>query len=91
MEHRRMPEKWRTIFGLVMIYAAVIANWDWMWGVLYLYWILPDLALRRTHFIEEIDADRHPLLFWFLVITLLALSSFMLAEPLLAKIFGSVS
>ena len=66
--------KWRTILGLCLLYTAVVFNWQWIWGILSLYWIAPSLLTGVTYFIEPIDRREHPILFWIISITWIAFS-----------------
>lgn len=69
--------RWRTIVALVLMYAALIMNWEWMWGVLFLIWVIPDIYSEVTYFIEPITKKESPILYWMVIITwvLLALYS----------------
>ena len=69
--------KWRTIIGLILLAAAMVMNWTWMWGLLFLYWVIPDLFTGVTYFIEEIRKDEHPILYWIIVVTWISLSLYM--------------
>ena len=60
--------KWRTIVGLILLAAAVVLNWLWVWGLLFLFWVIPDIFIGRTYFIEEIRKDENPILFWVIVV-----------------------
>lgn len=73
----------RTLIGLVLIYAAAATNQNWMWGLLYLFWLIPDLLTGETHFIEHLQRDEQPALYWIVMATLLLLSLYVLIEPLL--------
>ncbi len=74
--------KWRTILGLLLIYVAVVLypNYQWIWGILFLYWVIPDLFTGTTHFIEPIHKTENTILYWIIVITWLALSAYILVE-----------
>ena len=69
--------KWRTILGLVLLYIAVALNWQWIWGVFSLYWIIPDFFTGVTYFIEPIARQENPMLYWLIVITWVAFSAAM--------------
>lgn len=58
------PFKWRSILGLVIVYAAVLTEANWMWGLLFLIWVLPDLKSGTTYFLDPIGRDKHPFLYW---------------------------
>jgi len=77
--------KWRTIIGLVLIYITVVLypNYQWIWAILFLYWVIPDLFTGITHFIEPIHRNQDKLLYWFIVLTWLAMSAYILIEAFL--------
>lgn len=75
--------KWRSIIGLVLVYIAVFFNWYWLWGVLFLYWIIPDFFTGVTYFMEPISRQENPILYWAILLTWLALSLYLLATPFL--------
>ncbi len=66
--------KWRTILGLLLMYSAVVLNWQWIWGIFSLYWIFPDFFTGVTYFIEPISRRENPILYWLILITWVAFS-----------------
>ncbi len=70
--------KWRSLIGLALIYTAVLFKLDWMWGVLFLFWVIPDLKTGTTCFIEPLSRKENPLLYWTVVVTWIVLSLFLL-------------
>ncbi|MEM9771092.1 MAG: hypothetical protein AAF889_05770 [Cyanobacteria bacterium P01_D01_bin.73] len=66
--------KWRTIVGLLIAYGAAFLNWQWIWGIFCLYWIIPDFFTGVTHFVEPVYRKENPILFWFILITWIAFS-----------------
>ncbi|MEM0895759.1 MAG: VOC family protein [Verrucomicrobiota bacterium] len=70
--------KWRTMIGIVVVALAVLFEMDWIWGVLFLYWIIPDLFSGTTYFIEPLQRSRNPWLYWTVVVTWLVLSAYLL-------------
>ena len=78
-----MFSKWKTIVALLIIYAAVILDWYWVWGLLFIMWTIPALYSGQTHLVEPINRDENPVLFWFIVITWLGLSAYMIVGDLL--------
>ncbi|MEM9478332.1 MAG: VOC family protein [Verrucomicrobiota bacterium] len=65
--------KWRTMIGLVVVALAVFLEMDWIWGVLFLYWVIPDLFTGTTYFIEPLHRNKNPILYWTVVVTWLVL------------------
>jgi len=66
--------KWRTMVGLLLMYVAVALNWQWIWGVFGLYWIVPDFFTGVTYFIEPIERQENPMLYWLILITWIVFS-----------------
>ncbi|NER37864.1 MAG: hypothetical protein F6J93_28550 [Oscillatoria sp. SIO1A7] len=66
--------KWRTILGLLLMYVAIALNWQWIWGLFSLYWIIPDFFTGVTYFIEPISRQEEPILYWLIMITWVAFS-----------------
>ena len=75
--------KWKTLLALAVVYVAVVMEWNWVWGVLFMMWTIPALYSGRTYFVEEIDRRTHPVLFWLIVGTWITLSVFLVAVDLL--------
>jgi len=60
-------KKWRTVVALILMYLIFLMNWEWMWGILFLFWVIPDLFSGSTYFIEPIHKKEHPWLYWIIV------------------------
>lgn len=75
--------KWRASIGLALIIIAAIFNLGWLFGLVFLVWILPDIRSGKTHFLEPVERDENPVLFWAIVVVWSLLSLYMLLEPLL--------
>ncbi|CAM1345653.1 hypothetical protein [Tenacibaculum amylolyticum] len=71
--------KWRTIIALILMYLALFFNWEWMWGVLFLIWVVPDLFSGVTYFIEPITKQGHPVLYWIIITTWLLMAIYSLS------------
>lgn len=73
--------KIRTIIGLVLLYIAVFSDWQWLWGVLFLIWVIPDLFTGITYFIEPVEKKTHKILYWAIVLSWIWMSIYMIATP----------
>lgn len=78
-----MIDKWRTLVALAIIYLAVVMNWQWVWGLLFIMWTVPTLYSGRTTLVETVDRDDSPVLFWIIIATWLALSLYLIVADLL--------
>ena len=75
-EHKQSgsPFKWRAILGLLLVITAVFLEADWVWGLLFLLWVIPDIRSGVTYFFEPIERYRHPILYWLIIGTWIVLS-----------------
>ena len=71
--------KWRTIVALIFVYIAVLMNWEWAWGVLFLYWVIPDLFTGVTYFVEPVYKKEHPDLYWVIILSWILLAFYSLS------------
>ncbi|MCT4698736.1 hypothetical protein [Tenacibaculum haliotis] len=73
-------KKWRTIIALILMYIAIFMNYRWVWGILFLFWVIPDIFNGITYFIEPISKKDHLFLFWVIIITWLLMALYSLSE-----------
>jgi len=66
--------KWKTLLGLVFLAAAVVTNWNWMWGVFFLLWSCDALFTGHVHLVEPISREENPVLFWIITVAWVGLS-----------------
>jgi len=59
--------KWRSIVGLIIIYIAMWLNWQWIWGLLFILWVIPDLFSGVTYFLEPVEKNKNPILYWVII------------------------
>ena len=72
--------KWRSLIGLIGIYLICLSEQNWGWGVLFLFWVLPDLKSGTTYFIEPLSRRSNPFLYWAVVLTWIVLSLYLLLD-----------
>ena len=72
--------KWRSILGLLLVFCAVFFDWGWIWPILFLLWIIPDLFSGVTFFLEPVYRHENPILFWLIAATWISLSIYPLLE-----------
>lgn len=71
--------QWRVWLGLLFVILMSVMNWQWAWGILFLIWVIPDIRNRVTYFIEPVERDESPFLYWTIVCTWIILSLFSLS------------
>jgi len=72
--------KWRAISGLLIVASAILLEASWVWGVLFLLWVIPDLKSGSTHFLEHVERHKNPVVYWLIVGTWVSLSVYLLLE-----------
>lgn len=82
LSSKRMNLKWRSLLGLVLVYLAIAFEADWLWSVLFLFWVIPDLKSGTTYFIEPLTRIENPVLYWAVVLTWIGLSGFLLISAI---------
>lgn len=70
--------KWRALIGMLFVTYAVLFNVDWVWGLLFLLWALPDLRRGSTHFLEHLERSRNPVMYWLVMGTWIGLAIYLL-------------
>ncbi|WP_424941230.1 hypothetical protein [Aliiroseovarius sp. S253] len=60
----------------VLVIAALLGLY-WVWGLLFLWWIVPAISTGQSHLVFEVNRDEDPVLFW-AVTTLWALFGLMM-------------
>ncbi|MBA6157320.1 hypothetical protein H3Z83_12450 [Tenacibaculum sp. S7007] len=71
--------KWRTIIALVLMYIAILMNWEWAWGILFLFWVIPDIFSGVTYFIEPISRKENTILYWVIIISWILMAVYSLS------------
>jgi hypothetical protein len=70
----------------VLLTAAVLGIY-WLWGLMFLWWLVPAIRSGQAHFVFEVDRDEDPVLFW-AVVLLWALSGLAL---IVASLFPHIA
>jgi len=71
--------KWRTIVALILMYVAILMNWEWAWGILFLFWVIPDIFTGITYFIEPVSKKENPKIYWVIIISWILMSIYSLS------------
>ena len=67
-------KKWPVILALILIYLAVLLEWNWVWGVLFIFWTIPSLYSGEVHLVQAVTKKDHPVLYWLIILTWIVLS-----------------
>ena len=68
--------RWKTLLGLTLVYAGVIFNQPWLFGILFLFWTFESIKNKKAYILEEIQREFNPVLYWIIVITWFVLGLF---------------
>lgn len=72
--------KWRAILGLLLVALAVLSEFNWVWGLLFLLWVIPDIRQGSTHFLEHVERRKNPIVYWLIISVWAGLSLYLLLE-----------
>lgn len=61
--------KWKTVLALIIIYIAVIFNWYWIWGILFIYWAIIGITSETAYLIEPISKKENRTFFWLIILS----------------------
>lgn len=50
-----------------VLIAAVFLGWQWPWGLLFIYWVVPSCMTGEAHLLGPVTRDQDPILFWAIV------------------------
>ena len=56
-----------TTLALAIIWIAVLLEFNWVWGVLFIMSTVPALRTGQTYLVEPIRRDRNALMYWFIM------------------------
>lgn len=74
--------KWKTVIALILLLNAIVLNWSWVFGLLFIAWGISDIVAGRIYFVEAIVKTENPILFWIIAVLWILLGLYYLMEPL---------
>ncbi len=54
--------------ALPVLLVATFLQIYWLWGLLFLWWVVPSVMAGRTALVFDVERDSDPVLFWIVVI-----------------------
>ncbi len=70
--------KFLTLIAIVIIYLAVLFELSWVWGLLFLVWLVQDIRLGEVHLVETIYRSKNPVWYWLIIFTWFWMSGYLL-------------
>ena len=68
IDNIRLPKRWRTLLALTLMVTATITGYYSLWGILFLWWIFPAIVHGEFLFVEPINRNSDPILFWCMIV-----------------------
>ncbi len=79
--------KWMAILGLVLVNVGMFFDLKWLFGVLYVTWSIQDIQSGYSSILEAVSRNENPILYWMTVMVWLLSGLYVLAEPLITKLY----
>ena len=76
----------RSAVALLLFILAMILGLSWLWGLLFLLWLIPDLLSGVTYLMEPVDRKVHPGLYWAIMVVWLVSSAYLMVDGLAPKL-----
>ena len=73
---------WKALLGLICVWLAVLLDIQAFWGILFLIWTWPAIRTGRAYFIEPVNRNTQPVIYWALVGTWVVLSVWLIAASI---------
>ncbi|HAI63907.1 MAG TPA: hypothetical protein DDY35_11365 [Acidimicrobiaceae bacterium] len=70
-----------AVAGLVVLWAAALAGQVWVFALLFLGWAAYDVWAGESHFIQRVTRAEHPVVFWSIVASWVAMSILWIVYP----------
>ena len=72
--------KWRSIAALILVLTGFFFDLTWLWGLLFLMWVIPDFFSGETFLMERISRKEDPILYWTILVVWLVSSIYLLVD-----------
>ena len=72
---RVSQSKLPTVVALAALLIATWMDWQWVWGVFFLYWAVLGIMTGQAFVVRTVDQDESPLLFWLISVTWLVVAA----------------
>ncbi len=72
---RISQSKLPTVVALAALLIATWMDWQWVWGVFFLYWAVLGIMTGQAFVVRTVDQDESPLLFWLISVTWLVVAA----------------
>lgn len=63
-----MIRYWKTFLALILMFLAIIYNWNWFWVFFLIIGLVNILKTGTIHFVEEISKKETPKLYWIMIV-----------------------
>lgn len=78
--------KWRASIGLIAAWVAIVKDIPWIWGIIFLVWVIQEIKEKQAHFLEFVDRKHNPILYWAIIVSWIFMSLYLLITPFVPKL-----
>lgn len=85
---RASQSKLPTVVALAALLIATWMDWQWVWGVFFLYWAVLGIATGQAFVVRTVDQYESPVLFWLISVTWLVVAALSIFYDLFPETAG---
>lgn len=74
--------KWKSLVALAVVWIAIFMNWNWIWGFVFLIWVIPEIKHRTAYFVEPVDRSSNPFSYWLIIFSWILMALYMIITGL---------
>ena len=79
------PTRTANYIALPILLGALVLGLYWVWGLLFVWWVVPTIMNGQAFLVFEINRDEDPVLFWIITALWAVLGLMMIAASLLPQ------
>lgn len=77
--------KWKAILGLIAVWVAIYFGQSWIWGVIFIIWVIPEIRFGVANFIEDVERRKNPVIYWSIVVSWILMSLLLILPAISPK------
>lgn len=73
-----MNMRYIQYFVFIALLISTAIGWNWMWGLLFIFWTVPAYLSGSVFFIDMVERAKQPVFYWAILVTWILLGVIMI-------------